>query len=382
MPPVTITPLLSPRPSSASFTGPPPHHVGNPPTSFTNPWPSFHGTQSLLSVLQTRFFAHDRHFVPVPADRAELVPVQRPNWGAGKTGLKATWIGHASFVVETRDLVGKGEAEGGGGGGRGVRVLFDPVWSERMSPVSWAGPKRFSPVPCAIDECPEVDVVCISHNHYDHLDADTIAAVHRRGGGRVRFLCPLGIKRWFLSMGIREEEVAELDWWDGVLVDVEGVGSVRLVCTPSQHFSGRGVWDHGGALWCSWVLEETTVARDGTGEGRQISAPRKLFFAGGCARQTPQGHQHDHEHRRHRIPHHHLVRRPCRRILPPTLSRLRRDRQHVRSLRSRSPAHRLLLSADFHVWRALRARRLDIYSQGHPKQEEHRDALRHPARRP
>lgn len=167
-------------------------------------------------------------------------------------------------------------------------MLFDPVWSERISPVSWAGPKRFSPVPCAIDECPEVDVVCISHNHYDHLDAKTIAAVHRRGGGRVRFLCPLGIERWFLGMGIREEEVVELDWWDGVLVGVEGVGSVRLVCTPSQHFSGRGVWDHGSALWCSWVLEEVAVAGDGAGEGRQRPAPRKLFFAGGCARQTPQ----------------------------------------------------------------------------------------------
>ena len=108
----------------------PAHHVGNPPTSFQNPWPSFR-KQTGWDTLSTRF-GRDRNFVPVPP-REELVQIRTPDWGAGKQGLKVTWIGHATFLAETTVV---------GGAERGVRLLLDPVWSERTSPVKWAGPKR------------------------------------------------------------------------------------------------------------------------------------------------------------------------------------------------------------------------------------------------
>ncbi|KAJ6507479.1 beta-lactamase superfamily domain-containing protein [Mycena vulgaris] len=270
--PVTVT-YLPPR-SPPSATSPPAHHVGNPATSFRNPWPSFSKPPSLLSLLQTRF-SWNRTFVPVPATRDELVPIRTPDWGAGHAGLKATWIGHASFLVETSSSAGAG---------RGVRILLDPVFSERMSPVAFAGPKRFSPPPCALEALPEVDVVAISHDHYDHLDAATIRFVNERGGGRVKFLCALGVGRHLMGMGVREEDVVELDWWGGVQIEVEGVGSVRMVCTPCQHLSGRSPWDMGVALWCSWVLEEGSAekAEEPTAENHS----KRLFFAGDTAYRT------------------------------------------------------------------------------------------------
>ena len=155
--PIPIPIPIPPNPHSSQ----PSHHVGNPPTSFTNPWPSFH-KQSLFDLLISS--QRNRDFKPVPS-RDQLVTIQKPDWGIGREGLKATWIGHASFLVET---------SASDGAQRGVRVLFDPVFSERTSPVSWAGPKRYTPTPCTLDEVPDVDVVAISHDHYDHMDSDTL----------------------------------------------------------------------------------------------------------------------------------------------------------------------------------------------------------------
>ncbi|KAJ7085396.1 beta-lactamase superfamily domain-containing protein [Mycena belliarum] len=259
---ITVTRLESRPPPSA--TSPPAHHVGSPPMSFCNPWTSYGTDYTLLSILQIRF-GSTRNFVPVPASRAELVPIRSPDWGAGKDGLKATWIGHASFLVETSctaDAV------------RGVRVLLDPVFSERTSPVGFAGPKRFSPTPCTLEELPEVDVVAISHDHYDHLDSATIRFVNQRGAGNVRFLCPLGVGRHLTGMGVAAADVTELDWWDGVVVNVPSVGSIHLVCTPSQHNSGRSLWDKNVALWSSWVLEEV---------GEAAAKSKRVFFAGDTA---------------------------------------------------------------------------------------------------
>ena len=127
---VHVTKLASILPAEEAPVTPS-HHIGTPPTSFQNPWPSFRKF-SRWDALQARF-SSDRTFVPVPQSREELVPVRPPDWGAGKNGLKATWIGHASFLIETATLDGHS---------RGIRILFDPVWSERTSPVNWAGPKR------------------------------------------------------------------------------------------------------------------------------------------------------------------------------------------------------------------------------------------------
>jgi hypothetical protein len=143
------------------------HHNGS--AGFKNPWPSYQGS-SVPTLLKARW-SIPKNFVPVPADRLGLVEVRKPDFAAQPDGLKATWIGHASFLIETSRQKGKE---------RGMRILLDPVWSERVGPFGMVGPVRFTPPPCTLDELPEVDAVCISHDHYDHLDSDTLvpAAPH------------------------------------------------------------------------------------------------------------------------------------------------------------------------------------------------------------
>jgi N-acyl-phosphatidylethanolamine-hydrolysing phospholipase D len=241
----------------------PPHHVGNPPTSFQNPWESAGPHHKLWSLMKYKWFNGRTSALPLPPE-PERVPVRTPNWGVGFEGLKATWFGHASFLVETAAQ---------NGADRGIRIMFDPVFSHRMSPVSFAGPVRFVPLPCTLDEVPEVDLVVISHNHYDHLDYTTIKAIYeKRGNGNIHFFCGLGLKKWFLSCGIAESDVTELDWWHGCQIDVPSVGAVELVCTPSQHASARTGRDAMQTLWCSWVLKEVSKS--------ESLRPSTLFFAG------------------------------------------------------------------------------------------------------
>lgn len=265
---LTVAPEVTPLPLRHALPTPPPHHIGNPPTAFQNPWPSFHQHTWLDALLTSR---RNRDFKPVPS-RDQLVKIVRPNWGSGQDGLKATWIGHASFLVETPSQADIN------GGGRGVRILFDPVFSERTSPVSWAGPKRYTPTPCTLAEVPEVDVVVISHDHYDHMDAETLRPLYERRKGKIHFLVPLGNAGRLHGMGIAMEDVTQLDWWEGVQVTVPTVGSVKLTCTPSQHFSGRALWDRMSTLWSSWVLECGDVP-SAAAESTAVS-PLKLFFSG------------------------------------------------------------------------------------------------------
>lgn len=170
-----------------------------------------------------------------------------------------------------------------------MRILFDPLFSERTSPVSWAGPKRYTPTPCTLAEVPEVDLVVISHDHYDHMDAETLRAIYARRKGKMHFLVPLGNAARLHGMGMAREDVTQLDWWEGVQVEVPNVGSVKLSCTPSQHFSGRTLWDRGSTLWGSWVLECSSDSPSTSAEASTAS-PLKLFFAGDTGyRYVPEG---------------------------------------------------------------------------------------------
>ena len=268
MPSIRVRSLPS-RKSAATF--PPTHWIGNPPTHFQNPWPSYKKT-SFRSGLYTRF-GPNRNFVPVPENRHELVKVRTPDWGRTqqdwKLGLKATWLGHAGFLIETA-AVDKAK--------RGVRILFDAVFSERTSPVSFLGPKRYTPTPCQLEDLPEIDLIILSHDHYDHLDFATIKYVYdkqKQARRDVHFFAGLRNKRRFLKsgLGIQDDEVTECDWWDEQEVTVEGIGTIRLACTPAQHTSGRTGFDAGSTLWCSWVVEDT-------------QSDKRLYFAGDTAYKT------------------------------------------------------------------------------------------------
>lgn len=135
--------------------------------------------------------------------------------------------------------------------------LTDPVFSERASPLPFAGPKRFHAPPVALADLPPIRGVILSHDHYDHLDRAAIKALVPLVE---LFLAPLGVGDRLLAWGVPPGKVRQLDWWQGI-----EAGGLRLTATPAQHFSGRGLHDGNRTLWCSWVIE---------------SAELKLFFSG------------------------------------------------------------------------------------------------------
>jgi N-acyl-phosphatidylethanolamine-hydrolysing phospholipase D len=153
-----------------------------------------------------------------------------------------TWIGHATFLMQLD----------------GVNILTDPHWGDRTSPVSFAGPRRLLPPGVPFDDLPPIHAVVISHDHYDHLDLDTVTRLARRHAPT--FFVPLGLKAWFADAGI--DNVVELDWWES-----SRVGALTITCTPAQHSSGRSVLltDQNRRLWSSWVI---------------ASGRRRFYFAG------------------------------------------------------------------------------------------------------
>lgn len=129
----------------------------------------------------------------------------------------------------------------------GNYVLIDPVFSERASPVQWAGPKRFHQAPISIEDLPNIDVVIISHDHYDHLDKSAIGALHDKVG---RFIVPLGVDNYLKEWGVSSTKVTALAWWQS-----KNINGIEFTATPAQHFSGRGLFDRDESLWASWVIK-------------------------------------------------------------------------------------------------------------------------------
>ncbi len=157
----------------------------------------------------------------------------REAWATtAETGLRATWLGHSTVLVEID----------------GLRVLTDPVWGERASPTTLLGPKRFQPVPIAISKLPRIDVVLVSHDHYDHLDYATIRELAHRD---VPFVTSLGVGAHFESWGVAVDRITELDWWESFTLPGE---RLKVTATPSQHFSGRSLGARNGTLWSSFAV--------------------------------------------------------------------------------------------------------------------------------
>lgn len=143
-----------------------------------------------------------------------------------------TWIGHATFLIQAG----------------GLNVLTDPHLTERASPLKFAGPRRVMPPALGFGQLPHIDVVVVSHNHYDHLDEGTVKRLARQPGGSPRFFVPLGLKAWFAGRGVHD--VVELDWWASA--EFQGV---RVTLAPVQHWSARSLWDRNETLWGGWRLD-------------------------------------------------------------------------------------------------------------------------------
>lgn len=143
-----------------------------------------------------------------------------------------TWIGHATVLLQSG----------------GVNILTDPHFSERASPVQWAGPRRIVPPGVALEKLPRIDYVIISHDHYDSLDTPSLKSLYaREGGEKTLFLVPLGLKQWFESIQITN--VIELDWWE----EYEKNG-IRVIAAPMQHWGKRYPFSRNEHLWASWVV--------------------------------------------------------------------------------------------------------------------------------
>lgn len=197
--------------------------------------------RSLLSATGEFLFGgkHRRPPGVLPVE-SPLEPWTRPV----ETGLRVTWLGHSTTLLEID----------------GVRVLTDPVvWSERISPFSFMGPKRFHEAPAAIAELPPVDAILISHDHYDHLDLPSVRELAHTVGRDVPFVTSLGVGARLEALGIKPSRIRELDWWESTrIVSTSPAGrgaALEVRATPSRHFSGRSPWDRNRTLWSSWVIE-------------------------------------------------------------------------------------------------------------------------------
>jgi L-ascorbate metabolism protein UlaG (beta-lactamase superfamily) len=151
-----------------------------------------------------------------------------------RSGLRITWFGHASSLVEID----------------GVTLLIDPVWEERAAPTQWAGPKRFFPPTLALEDLPAIDAVLLSHDHYDHLGAETIQRLARMESLRqTRWITPLGVGAIVASFGVAPARVTELDW-----TEQAQIGSLNITALPARHFSGRSLFNRFETLWASFAL--------------------------------------------------------------------------------------------------------------------------------
>ncbi|MBA3541816.1 MAG: MBL fold metallo-hydrolase [Deltaproteobacteria bacterium] len=192
----------------------------------------------LLPMFGELLFGGQQRRPPAP------LPLERPHaiWATPTTtGFRTTWLGHSTVLLELD----------------GRRVLTDPIFGKRVSPVGFIGPRRFHPVPAELADLPPIDVVLLSHDHLDHLCKPTMRALARSG---VPVVTALGVGAHLERYGFTPDRITELDWHESV-----ELAGLRLTATPSQHFSGRTLGGRNRTLWASWVIQ---------------SERRKVFFSG------------------------------------------------------------------------------------------------------
>ena len=200
--------------------------------TFINPIPTSTGLKSgtHMDTLKRWVFGREKTRPDGPYPVAAL---DKKSFNPGaKDGLRVTWLGHSTLLIEID----------------GYRVLTDPVWGQRCSPSSLAGPARFHPAPIALADLPSLDAVIISHDHHDHLEKATVTALAKTG---TRFVMPLGVGAHLEKWGIPNQQIVELDWWESAKI---GDGGLTLTSLPARHFSGRKPWGANRTQWASFAV--------------------------------------------------------------------------------------------------------------------------------
>ncbi|MCG6151668.1 MBL fold metallo-hydrolase [Leptospira bandrabouensis] len=200
------------------------------PTGFKNPNPNFE-TKGFWNVItwQIQRFRLPHSVDPVDYPNFPVVENDGSQLKTNLSQLSVTWVGHATTLIQID----------------GVNILTDPIWSERCSPVSFIGPKRYTPPGIKIDDLPKIDLIILSHNHYDHTDLPTLKQLEEKFHPLV--LTGLGNRKLLLDEGIRN--VQEMDWWEKTTMK-----DLQITFTPTQHFSGRGLFDRDKTLWGSYLI--------------------------------------------------------------------------------------------------------------------------------
>jgi N-acyl-phosphatidylethanolamine-hydrolysing phospholipase D len=231
---VLLLGLTSPQAQPRAKLDTPAHHLKH---GFRNLDPAY--SYPLLSRA-IRLLRHSFDSWPDRGKPLTLVANDGGELRANGQAPTVTWIGHATLLVQLH----------------GINILTDPIWSERASPLSFAGPRRLVEPGLRFESLPPIHAVLISHDHYDHLDLPTVERLAREHNPT--FFVPLGLKDWLARHGIAN--VVELDWWQS-----RELRDLTFVCTPAQHSSGRGLNDQNLRLWSSWAV---------------IAPDHRLFFAG------------------------------------------------------------------------------------------------------
>lgn len=188
----------------------------------------------------------------------EITPAAPPPQRVAGGALRVTWVNHSTFLIQTENL----------------NILTDPIWSERCSPVSFTGPKRHHAPGIRFEDLPPIDVVLISHNHYDHMDAPTLARLAKEH--RPKIVAGLG-NAAFLEKALQHDAI-DLDWWQSIQL----ASDVRVHVVPAQHFSSRGTLDRDANLWCGYVIETahgSVYFAGDTGFGPHFAMIRERFGA-------------------------------------------------------------------------------------------------------
>lgn len=208
----------------------------------------FHNSSGIAPGMPADAFPIFRDLLLRRRDRVPriTIPVDSPlsSWATPpSSGLRITWLGHSTLLIEVD----------------GRRILTDPVFGLRASPFAFVGPRRFHATPVTISQLPALDAVLVSHDHHDHLDPSSIREL---AALRVPFITSLGVGARLEQFGVDPQTITELDWWEGHPL---AGGGLSFTATPSQHFSGRGLFDRNSTLWSSWVIQTDN---------------RRLFFSG------------------------------------------------------------------------------------------------------